>query len=148
MRNESQDTVAAPSGSPRTLRRVVPAVPAELAALRAEAQEFARRAGAEEAVVADVALAISEAATNVVLHAYGDSDGRIELVAKAEGRWLEFDVTDDGRGFRPSPSGGLGFGLKVRAEISDSMTVLQREQGTTIALRFARVREPEQLRER
>jgi anti-sigma regulatory factor (Ser/Thr protein kinase) len=127
---------------------VVDAVPAAIAELRGEAREFARDAGAEEAVAADVALAISEAATNVVLHAYGGSAGPIEMVAKAEGRWLEFDLRDEGRGFRPSPSGGLGFGLKVMAEVSDSMTVRQQDQGTTIALRFARVRATRQLRER
>jgi serine/threonine-protein kinase RsbW len=141
VRNESGDIVEAPSGRPPTLRRVVPAVPASIAELRAQAREFAQGAGAEESVGADVALAISEAATNVVVHAYqADEGGPLDMVGKAEGEWLEFVVSDRGSGFRPSPSGGLGFGMKVMAEVCDSMTVTQGDAGTSIKLRFSRVR--------
>jgi serine/threonine-protein kinase RsbW len=129
-------------GGSRTLRAELAATPEAVGDLRAQAREFARGAGAEDPVVADVALAVSEAATNVVIHAYqGNEGGPVALTGKVEGEWLEFEVRDEGRGFRPSPSGGLGFGMKVMAEISDSMTVEQRSPGTTVTLRFSRVRQ-------
>jgi anti-sigma regulatory factor (Ser/Thr protein kinase) len=145
--DKSTDTLSASASAP-ALRTVVPATAASIRDLRNGAREFARRAGAEDGVAADVALAISEAATNVVLHAYGEGEGTVEVTGRHDGRWLEFEVSDEGGGFRPSPLGGLGFGLKVMADVSDSMTVRQRDKGTTIFLRFARVREAKQRRER
>ncbi len=66
----------------------------------------------------DVQLAVSEAVTNVVLHAYLDAPAGAERVCELEA-WLErgrlcVTVRDFGRGFIPRPdSPGLGLGLKI-----------------------------------
>jgi serine/threonine-protein kinase RsbW len=125
------------------LEVTLPAIPTSIGHLRSHAREFATAAGASEEIVADIALAISEAATNSVIHGYPEADaatGTVSLRGTVADDWLELAVADRGAGFRPSPSGGLGFGLKVMAEVSDSMTIEQREEGTTIVLRFALAR--------
>jgi anti-sigma regulatory factor (Ser/Thr protein kinase) len=134
------ETTQAVGGSP-ALRAELTATPEAIGELRGRARDFAARAGAEDAVVGDIALAISEAATNAVLHAYRDIvAGPVRLTGRVEGEWLQFEVSDHGRGFHASPSGGLGFGMKVMAEVSDSMTVRQGDEGTTVTLRFSRSR--------
>jgi anti-sigma regulatory factor (Ser/Thr protein kinase) len=102
--------------------------------------------GATDEAVSDIALAISEAATNAVTHAYPAgkaTNGTASLRGNVADDWLEPAVTDRGSGFRRGPSDGFGFGfgfglgLNVMAEVSDSMRVEQREEGTTVVLRFA-----------
>lgn len=144
MADRGTDFARRPDDGLESLEVVLPATPGSIAALRTRAREFASAAGAGEQVVADVALAVSEAATNAVIHGYEEGeveDGTVELRGTLDDDWLELSVSDHGAGFRPSPSGGLGFGLKVMAEVSDSMTVEQRERGTTIVLRFALARD-------
>jgi serine/threonine-protein kinase RsbW len=141
--DRSTDTARRPDDGLEALEVTLAAVPASIGHLRTHAREFAAGAGATDAVVADIALAISEAATNAVIHGYPEgeaSSGTVELRGTVADDWLELAVADRGEGFRPSPSGGLGFGLKVMAEVSDSMTVEQRDKGTTIVLRFALAR--------
>ncbi len=143
MADETVDLAAGPVNGDAALEVELPATATSVSTLRSYARNFAARAGAEEQVVADVALAVSEAATNAVLHAYGGTKkGIVALRGTHEDGWVELEVSDRGGGFRPSPSGGLGFGLKVMAEVSDSMTVEQRDDGTTVVLRFALARPP------
>ena len=65
---------------------------------------------------ADVALAVSEALSNVVMHAYVDrrEPGAMRLTTQMADHRLLVDVEDDGVGFRPrtdSPGGGMGLAL-------------------------------------
>src|SRR5215218_9311488 len=50
----------------------------------------------------DLRLAVTEACTNVVRHAYGARGGDIDVVVRPSGRALEVIVTDAGRGMGPS----------------------------------------------
>jgi serine/threonine-protein kinase RsbW/stage II sporulation protein AB (anti-sigma F factor) len=125
------------------LEVTLPAIPTSIGHLRSYAREFAAGAGATDAAVTDIALAISEAATNAVIHAYPAgkaTNATASLRGNVADDWLELAVGDRGAGFRPGPAGGLGFGLKVMAQVSDSMRVEQRDEGTTVVLRFALAR--------
>ena len=67
-------------------------------------------------VVEDISLAVSEAATNVVLHAYvGDSEpGPLVLSARVMDDRVHVVIRDHGRGMTPRPdSPGLGLGLPL-----------------------------------
>jgi serine/threonine-protein kinase RsbW/stage II sporulation protein AB (anti-sigma F factor) len=122
------------------LEVTLPAIPASIGHLRSYAREFASGAGATDEAITDIALAISEAATNAVIHAYPGGKTTYDtasLRGNVADDWLELAVADRGAGFRPGSAGGLGFGLKVMAEVSDSMRVEQRDEGTTVVLRFA-----------
>ena len=115
------------------------AVPESVPALRRAVVEFARAAGADAGQCEAVRLAISEAVTNVVLHAYRDEGGLVEVSATLAGGALWVLVADDGRGLgAPSVRPGLGQGLALIGAVSDSIAVLRRPTGgTELRLRFA-----------
>jgi serine/threonine-protein kinase RsbW len=106
--------------------------PESVAAARAAVVDFAARSGASAATLEAVALAVSEAATNVVVHAYRDTDepGAIEVAAATAGGELWVIVADGGSGLRPRrDSKGLGLGLGLIAQVSDGVDLVHRAAG-------------------
>jgi serine/threonine-protein kinase RsbW len=92
--------------------------------------------------ISAVALAVTEAVTNVVVHAYHGRDstgepGRVRLTLDldADGAWVV--VADDGLGMAPrADSPGLGLGLSLIANVCDELEIDQRADGTTVHMRF------------
>jgi anti-sigma regulatory factor (Ser/Thr protein kinase) len=76
----------------------------------------------EDQVLADVKLAVTEACTNVVVHAYSDGEGPMEVAAGVHDGRLSVAVRDEGRGMLPRPdSPGLGLGLPLIATLADTL---------------------------
>lgn len=72
--------------------------------------------------LADVKLAVTEACTNVVVHAYPDGDGPMSVSAGLSNGSLTVVVSDEGRGILPRPdSPGLGLGLPLIATLASSL---------------------------
>jgi anti-sigma regulatory factor (Ser/Thr protein kinase) len=72
--------------------------------------------------LADVKLAVTEACTNVVVHAYPDGDGPMAVSAALTDGALIVVVSDEGRGILPRPdSPGLGLGLPLIATLASSL---------------------------
>jgi anti-sigma regulatory factor (Ser/Thr protein kinase) len=119
----------------RAFRATADAVPAARHAVVA----FAEQQGVRGSLLLDIALAVSEACTNVVLHAYRDDDeaGGFEVTAR-RGDDLEVSVSDGGVGMLPHPeSPGMGVGLPLIAELTHSVEVhADEEHGTTVVMRF------------
>ena len=114
------------------------AEPAAVPALRHRAREFAAAQGADERLAADVALAVSEAVTNVVKYAYeGGAEGKIELAASVDEGWLTLWVRDRGTGFGRGSIDGLGLGLSIIARLCADMKIVQEGSGTEVQMRFA-----------
>src|SRR5215208_6191787 len=87
----------------------VEAVAASVSAARRRMVAFAADLGANRELQARVALAVSEAATNVVVHAYPDAGPRpLHVAADFEEGDLEVVVADQGEGLRTGRSPGLG----------------------------------------
>jgi serine/threonine-protein kinase RsbW len=110
-----------------------------------EAPSLARRVirayAARHGVHGDaLALCVSEAVTNVVVHAYRDCDdpGEVEFEARTEDGYLCLYVRDQGVGFTPRvDSPGLGVGLPVIADSAMSIEVRRPESGgTELVMRF------------
>jgi serine/threonine-protein kinase RsbW len=99
-------------------RWVVPADPVEVRGIRREVGEYALRCGLTDERVHEVRIAVTEAVTNSVLHAYLDGPaGEVEVEATCEGDGLSVVVRDRGSGMRPradSPGAGLGLGVIAR----------------------------------
>jgi len=109
---------------PRTVLAEVPAVPESVGSLRRSAQEFAESAGAPRKRVSDIALAVSEACTNVVIHAYREQPGKLALAAEASDGEIRVRVVDEGEGLTPrADSPGLGLGLPLIARLTDRFEV-------------------------
>lgn len=118
------------------------AVPEAVRPLRIAARSFAEEVGACDETVGGVQLAVSEAVTNAVLHAYPDetAPGEVELEAVVSGDELCVDVCDHGCGMRPrDDSPGAGVGLRVIAALTGALRIdtSRRGGGTCVHMRFA-----------
>jgi serine/threonine-protein kinase RsbW len=119
-----------------------PAIPLSVGAIRGEIEAIARRCRLDEKRVGDIKLAVSEAATNVVVHAYRDRDpppggGTIAATAIAEHGELVVVVADDGLGMSArADSPGLGLGLPVIASLAERFQVIGRRKGMAIYMVF------------
>lgn len=111
----------------------VPAAGAEhIASIRAAARGFAEDHDAERP--ADVALCVTEAATNVVLHAYRDGPGPLHLRGAVDAKFVYFVVADEGCGLVPRPeSSGLGAGLRIIALTARKFALEPGEPAGTVA---------------
>jgi anti-sigma regulatory factor (Ser/Thr protein kinase) len=101
---------------------------------------FARDHGVPSAMLGGIALAVSEACSNVVLHAYRMPRAPGEFsVDMALGRdSLRVRVRDQGMGMSPHlDSPGRGLGLPIIASTTDGFTVAPSEGGgTELRMRF------------
>lgn len=117
----------------------VPAEPRAVPVVRRAIVEFARSRGVAMAVADRIALTVSEAVTNAVLHAYPEgAEGTVRVIADAGDHDLQVVVCDDGEGIQPGRvSPGLGAGLRIIAETSDDFGIAARlPQGLEVWMRF------------
>lgn len=101
----------------------LPARAENVAVVRHAFGGFAEALSVDEQTLADIKLAITEACTNVVIHAYDDGeDGSLEVDASIDDRRLTVVIRDQGRGIVPRPdSPGLGLGLPLIATLAESL---------------------------
>lgn len=110
------------------------AAPEAIPHLRHLVADYARALGLREPELDAVRLAVSEAVTNVVLHAYADDPGPVHVTAHVVGDELWVLVADEGRGPAAPPlRPGLGWGLAFITDASDEFTLAQRADGGTEA---------------
>jgi PAS domain S-box-containing protein len=116
------------------------AIPENVGRIRRAVSAYAAEHGADHDTVAGIALAVTEAATNAVLHAFVDRDqGRLSVIAEPGDNCLSVRVIDDGRGMKPrSDSPGLGLGLSTMASLALSCDIREapRGPGTEVRLLF------------
>lgn len=88
--------------------------------------------------LSDVKLAVTEACTNVVVHAYGEHEGPMEVAATVDGDVLRVTVRDEGVGIVPRPdSPGLGLGLPLIATLTESLELGKgRDDRTEVTMVF------------
>jgi serine/threonine-protein kinase RsbW len=101
---------------------------------------FARKHGVPSTLLGGIALAVSEACTNVVLHAYRKAlaPGEFSVDVGLGRHTLRVRVRDRGMGMSPRPdSPGLGLGLPIIASTASAFTVAPCEGGgTELRMRF------------
>jgi serine/threonine-protein kinase RsbW/stage II sporulation protein AB (anti-sigma F factor) len=118
----------------------LPAAPHTVAAIRGGVRDFARAHGAADALLVDLALAVTEAVTNSVVHAFIDREpGIVRTHIQASAGELVVTVTDDGRGMQPrADSPGLGLGLPTIASLTTAMDMHAAPGGgTVVTMTFA-----------
>lgn len=117
-------------GVGQTLSHTYPAVADSVPRARAALSTFARSAGATADQLDSIRLAVSEAATNVVVHAYRDTPGKIQLDAGLACGELWVLIADDGSGMHPKlDSPGLGVGLSLMSQVCDEFAIAKRSSG-------------------
>jgi anti-sigma regulatory factor (Ser/Thr protein kinase) len=123
-----------------SLEVALAAVPESVPKARRAVCAVARANGASEEDLERIALAVSEAVTNAIVHAYGGGDGgQVQVMAAATEGELSVLVSDDGCGLGAADeSRGLGLGMGVIELSADSLTITTRSSGgTLLEMRFS-----------
>jgi anti-sigma regulatory factor (Ser/Thr protein kinase) len=120
----SQERAAAASTD---VRLTLPARADSLSVIRHVLGAFAEALRLPPDLVEDMRLAVTEACTNVVRHAYdADKPGTIDVVVRPSGGRLEIIVSDRGRGMAPSTDvEGPGLGLPLISALADEVELQQ-----------------------
>ena len=134
-------SAGAPDDALPAVRLLMPALPANVALVRQALAGLTDELGVEPARAADMKIALTEACTNVVVHAYGDEAGPLEVTMAVEHGRLVLGVRDRGDGLHPLPGrdegAPLGFGLALIASLSDELGLVGGQHGTEIRIAFA-----------
>ena len=98
-------------------------------------------------VLGDLKLALTEACTNSVRHAYGDRDGLVEILYELHPDRLVVEVSDRGGGFEAPDDRGRaldgeelaegGLGIAIIDALADELEIAESEHGGS-RLRFVK----------
>src|SRR5467141_1958218 len=86
----------------RAVRLTIPARPEYITLCRLALTGLSRLRPLRDETLADLKLALTEACSNSVRHAYPDAEGHVEIVYTLTADTLEVVVTDQGEGFEPN----------------------------------------------
>jgi len=144
------DVVTAPE-APRVeqaIRLTIPAKAEYISLARLALTGLSRVRELDDETLADLKLAITEAASNSVRHAYANGDGTVDVVYDLQPGRLVIEVSDDGEGFdydeeRPPADGGDGLtegglGIAIIQTIADEFELGRGPDGRGSRLRFAK----------
>ena len=130
--------------TPSPVRLALPAQARSIAVVRRALEAIAEELGLPRRRIEDMRLAVTEACTNVVRHAYTEAEGRdagamrVELLPETDG--MRVVVEDRGRGLGPSPDAhGPGLGLPLIAALTSALELSHGadHRGSRIAMSFA-----------
>jgi serine/threonine-protein kinase RsbW len=128
--------------TPRTdVKLTLPARPENVAVVRHVLGAFAESIRLPDELIEDLRLAVTEACTNVVRHAYPDGDpGAVEISIEPREERVRIVVADAGRGIgTSSDTSGPGLGLPLIAAIADTVDLQSvPDGGSRVAMTFRR----------
>ena len=125
-----------------TIRLTIPAKAEYVSLCRLALSGLARVQPLEDETLADLKLAITEAASNSVRHAYRDGGGVVEVLYRLHDDRLEVEVVDTGAGFDLEPRDGNdelsegGLGIAIIRAIADEFELSSDLNGSR--LRFSK----------
>ena len=125
------------------VKLTLPARPENVSVIRHVLGAFAEALLLEDELIEDLRLAVTEACTNVVRHAYPpDFPGPVEIWIRPEDDHVHVVVSDHGRGIgSSSDTTGPGLGLPLIAAIADQVELQPVPGGgSRVAMTFARHR--------
>jgi len=130
----------------RLVRLTIPAKAEYITLGRLALTAIARVRPLSQETLSDLKLALTEACTNSVRHAYREGRaGTVEIVYQIEPDRLVVEVADDGQGFKPSELAGGGngdlseggLGIAIIRAVADEVEIGERESGGS-RLRFVK----------
>jgi anti-sigma regulatory factor (Ser/Thr protein kinase)/GAF domain-containing protein len=119
---------------PADLHLRLPAQPKTLAHVRRVLRRWLLDRGADEADVAEVTIAVSEACANAIEHAYSPGPAIFELDATSRDGEITVAVRDQGRWRAPRGS-NRGRGLSIMIAAMDDVQIERTEAGTEVVMR-------------
>lgn len=135
---------ATTNGDGVTVRLTIPARAEYITLCRLALTGIARLRALPDELLADLKLALTEAASNSVRHAYGGDDaGVVDISYELLPDRLVIEVTDDGEGFDPNEAEGPadelsegGLGIAIIRAIADEVEIGSQPGGKGSRLRF------------
>ncbi len=132
----------------REVRLRIPAKPEYITLCRLALTGISRLRPLGDETLADLKLALTEACSNSVRHAYADGEGSVDIRYELHADRLVIEVADDGEGFDPAQSGRNGhedelaeggLGIAIIRSIADDVEISAGEDGRGSRLRFVKV---------
>jgi serine/threonine-protein kinase RsbW len=138
------ESYATTNGDGRIVRLTIPARPEYITLCRLALTGIGRLRAMSEELLADLKLALTEAASNSVRHAYGGRNvGVVEISYELLPDRLVIEVTDEGGGFDPTEAAGRphelsegGLGIAIIRAIADDVQIVAQPGGRGSRLRF------------
>ncbi len=132
------------NGDAVTVRLTIPARAEYITLCRLALTGIARLRELSDELLADLKLALTEAASNSVRHAYGDEDaGVVDISYQLFSDRLVIEVRDEGEGFDPAEAEGNaaelsegGLGIAIIRAIADEVEFGAQPGGKGSRLRF------------
>jgi serine/threonine-protein kinase RsbW len=132
------------SGDAVTVRLTIPARAEYITLCRLALTGIGRLRELSDELLADLKLALTEAASNSVRHAYGDKGvGVVDILYQLFPDRLVIEVTDEGEGFDPAEAEGNaeelsegGLGIAIIRAIADEVEIGAQPGGKGSRLRF------------
>ena len=129
------------------VRLSIPAKAEYIVLCRLALSGLANAAELSSETLADLKLALTEACSNSVRHAYGDgSEGVVEVAYEVLEDRIEIAVADEGPGFeaseaalRPEDFDESGLGIAIIRSLTDELEVGSRPGGAGSRLRFVKL---------
>lgn len=130
-----------------TVRLTIPARAEYITLCRLALTGIGRLRELSDELLADLKLALTEAASNSVRHAYGETRdvGVVEISYELHSDRLVIEVTDEGEGFDPAAAEGYsdelsegGLGIAIIRAIADEVEIGVQPGGKGSRLRFAK----------
>jgi serine/threonine-protein kinase RsbW len=130
-----------------TVRLTIPARAEYITLCRLALTGIGRLRELSDELLADLKLALTEAASNSVRHAYGEARevGVVEISYELHSDRLVIEVTDEGEGFDPAAAKGHsdelsegGLGIAIIRAIADEVEIGVLPGGKGSRLRFAK----------
>jgi serine/threonine-protein kinase RsbW len=134
--------------SGRTVRLTIPAKPEYITLSRLALSGLSRVRRFGDDTLADLKLALTEACSNSVRHAYGGGEGHVDISFVLLEDRLIVEVADDGAGFEPAEVGGNGaeeelteggLGIAIIRSIADEVEIGDGPDGKGSRLRFVKL---------
>ena len=132
----------------RTVRLTIPAKPEYITLSRLALSGLSRVRRFGDDTLADLKLALTEACSNSVRHAYGGGDGHVDISFELLEDRLIVEVADDGSGFEPEGAGQNGhetelteggLGIAIIRSIADEVEIGGGANGRGSRLRFVKL---------
>ena len=134
----------------RVVRLTIPAKAEYITLSRLALAGLSRVRALSDETLADLKLALTEACSNSVRHAYEDGVGHVDISFELLDDRLIVEVADDGTGFEPSEVGGDGgggdedlseggLGIAIIRSIADEVEIGGGPDGRGSRLRFVKL---------
>lgn len=135
------------TGEGRLVRLTIPARPEYITLSRLALTGLSRVRAFSDETLADLKLAITEACSNSVRHAYDGGDGKVTIIYELDAERIAIEVTDDGAGFDYGATRGFpegddlsegGLGIAIIRSVADELEIAAGATGRGSRLRFVK----------